>query len=474
MAAATILVVCMAALNSSCSKEEFYTETDQEAQTGACTVEQWRLEVGNQTMTRTTAGEDLKVKFQQGDRLWCVAKDTYGIIAGIGYLTLESGEGTNKAIFTGEYAYKTGATIKEYNFMLLSANTEAYEIKKVADRTLSWVSAEVRQWPFPATDPLPTKICPDLKDAVERFGVFSCKVEAENAPKSITLSQEKSFISFNLTLKINTGLLPKCDIELTCHYTDKNGITRMLPTSNITTGPDKGSGQEFPASFVLAMDNSFSKAQIIIPRESESALAVKFGKAENNLEPGTVYSVSKTIDKESKLWLEKDMPTGFIGMCTGDVEGIIVDLGRELGRIVVDTKNLGSVRPEDPGQMCGWGDTYDMGNGWKALDREKFDALLNLEHTWKNPGDVNGVEFSFELQGFNISNTLFLPAAGYMFQGQILEKGLVGFYWTSSCTDWEQTDAFVMEFAEAGHQLVTSSVRGQVYSVRRYHTIDDI
>lgn len=461
--AATIIVFGMMAFTTSCSKESVGTEIEKQ-DIPTCIVENCSLSVNNAPITRTTVDGDLKVKFQDGDRLWCVAKDTYGIIAGLGYLTLESGAGTNAAIFSGEYAYKNGATIKEFNYMLLGANTEAYEIKTVADRSISWVTQDVRQWPFPTDNPLPAEICPDLQDAVERFGVFSCKVEAEKRPENITLAQEKSFINFDLGFDPNTGITGGDDVEFSCMFTTSQ--RHMFPSYTAELTNDAS------VNFVLPMDCSFSRAQIIIPRENIAALAVKFGKAENTLAPGSVYSVQKTATNVTLLRLDKDMPTGIIGIGNGDVEGIIVDLGKN-GRVVVDVKNIGASGIDDPGDFCGWGSTYDQGNGWKAISRDVFNDLFALDHSW-NADRGGGAEFHFDVQGFSTTSTLFLPAAGYDQNGAVMERGTVGFYWTSSCTDWEQIDAFIMQFAAGGYQNVSSSVSGTVYSLRRYHTIDDI
>lgn len=460
--AAAALIIGMAAFTSSCSKEE-------KQDISTCIVENYSISVSNKPVTRASADEDLKVKFQDGDRLWCIAKDGDGAIAGVGYLTLEDGTGTNAATFSGQYAYKNGATITEYNYMLLGTNTEAYEIKTVADRSLTWVTPEVGQWPFPANTPLPARICPDLNDALERFGVFSCKVESEKLSRNITLTQEKSFIKFNLTINYTTEILPGNEIELTCMLTTTQRY--MFPA--YTTSPvSSGSAENSEVNFVLPMDNTFSKAQIIIPREDNAALAVKFGKEENNLAPGSVYSVQKTATRETLLRLDKDMPTGIIGIGYGDVEGIIVDLGKS-GRVVIELKNEGAPDVDAPGNFPGWGSTFDLGDGWKALSKDVFNALFALEHSW-NAKRGGGAEFHFDVQGFSTSTTLFLPAAGYDVNGHVAERGLVGFYWTSSCTDWEMIDAYIMEFANGGYQTVTRPVKDTKYSLRRYHTIDDI
>lgn len=455
--AAAALIIGMAAFTSSCSKEE-------KQDISTCIVENCSISVSNKPVTRASADEDLKVKFQDGDRLWCIAKDGDGAIAGVGYLTLEDGTGTNAATFSGQYAYKNGATITEYNYMLLGTNTEAYEIKTVADRSLTWVTPEVGQWPFPANTPLPAKICPDLNDAVERFGVFSCKVESEKLSRNITLTQEKSFINFDLGFDWRTEIIWGENVEFSCMFTTSQ--RQMFPSFTAEVSRDAS------VNFVLPMDSTFSRAQIIIPRENEAALAVKFGKEENNLAPGSVYSVQKTATRETLLRLDKDMPTGIIGIGYGDVEGIIVDLGKS-GRVVIELKNEGAANVDDPGNFPGWGSTFDIGDGWKALSNDVFNALLALDHSW-NAKRGGGAEFHFNVQGFSTSTTLFLPAAGYDVNGAVAERGLVGFYWTSSFTDWEMIDAYIMEFANGGYQTVTSPVKGTKYSLRRYHTIDDI
>lgn len=461
-----VMLFGMTAVMSSCIKERINGDEPEEQDFSECIVEDFSLSVNDGTLARATVDEHLKVKFQEGDRIWCIAKDTHGILAGLGYLTLENGAGDDNATFTGQYAYKNGATICEFYYMLLSADTEAYEIKTVADRSITWVTPEVSQWPFPANDPLPSKICSDLNDAVERFGVFSCKVEAEEHPTNITLAQEKSFIVFSLGFDASTGIKSGDNVELSCIFTTSQ--RNMFPGYTTTVSDDSDSS----VGFVLPMDSTFSKAQIVIPREHTSALAVKFGKADNVLSPGSVYNVNKTVTSDNRLALEKDMPTGFIGWCVGDVEGIIVDLG-ERGRIVVDIHNLYALSSDDPGPFCPFTGTYDMGNGWKALSHDDFCALLSLEHTW-NAERGGGVEYHFDLQGFNTSTTLFLPAGGYDDNGTTTSKGTLGFYWTSSFTDWEKIDAFVMEFGENGFQSVTSTVTSAIYSIRRYHTIDDL
>ncbi len=142
-----------------------------------------------------------------------------------------------------------------------------------------------------------------------------------------------------------------------------------------------------------------------------------------------------------------------------------VDLGLPSG-LKWATCNVGATTPEEYGDYFAWGeveskatynwDTYKYyggsnvtkytGNDKTVLDPEDDAATANWGGVWRMPTKAeqdelrnnctwdwtiqNGVN-GYEVTGPN-GNSIFLPAAGYMYVGTLNGAGSYGYYWSSS------------------------------------------
>ena len=77
---------------------------------------------------------------------------------------------------------------------------------------------------------------------------------------------------------------------------------------------------------------------------------------------------------------------------------------------------------------------YDLwGSAWRMPRKDELEALCNESNctiTWKTVNGVNGREFTGK--GDYASNSVFLPAAGYCYYGDVHDQGYDGFYWSST------------------------------------------
>lgn len=155
-------------------------------------------------------------------------------------------------------------------------------------------------------------------------------------------------------------------------------------------------------------------------------------------------------------------------------------------------RNLDANAPEDYGRYVSWGniDAYAEGSGYD-FSEESYNATpaaaitdnlslsqdaarVNLGTPWRMPtaaeiqelydncscvwttqNGVNGYLFTSNVNG----NTLFFPAAGLYTGRSINNKGLSGYYWSS--TYYSETFARMMLFS-------STNINPQTYSNRRY------
>ncbi len=113
------------------------------------------------------------------------------------------------------------------------------------------------------------------------------------------------------------------------------------------------------------------------------------------------------------------------------------------------TDNLTTLLPEDDAAAANWG-----GN-WRMPTKEEFQELYNnTTVTWTQQNGVNGRLFTA-----SNGNSLFLPAAGNRWDGELYLAGDIGDYWSSSLTTGYPDNAWYFGFG--------SGSTG-VYSTHRY------
>jgi uncharacterized protein (TIGR02145 family) len=81
--------------------------------------------------------------------------------------------------------------------------------------------------------------------------------------------------------------------------------------------------------------------------------------------------------------------------------------------------------------------TAALGGLWRLPTEKEFEALI-ADTDASYPADQNTVDYGMTLtsrvSGYT-DKSIFLPAAGYIYEGDLSEEGRKGFYWTSSSVD---------------------------------------
>ena len=102
------------------------------------------------------------------------------------------------------------------------------------------------------------------------------------------------------------------------------------------------------------------------------------------------------------------------------------------------------------------------GSNWRMPTLTELPKLLtNCTVEWTQVNSVNGCKFTG--MGDYVSNSVFLPAAGYYYGGDANYQGYSGRYWSSTPED--SSNAYYLNF-NSGAQYVDSSYRGIGDSVR--------
>lgn len=101
------------------------------------------------------------------------------------------------------------------------------------------------------------------------------------------------------------------------------------------------------------------------------------------------------------------------------------------------TDNLTILLPEDDAATANWG------TGWHMPTKAEWEELLgNTTVTLASQNGVNGCLFSA-----SNGNSIFLPAAGYRYNGYLDDAGSRGYYWSSSLsTDYRPFFAWPLSF----------------------------
>ena len=122
--------------------------------------------------------------------------------------------------------------------------------------------------------------------------------------------------------------------------------------------------------------------------------------------------------------------------------------------------NLTTLLPEDDAATANWG------HGWRTPTKVECQELIdNTIATWTTQNGVNGRLFTS-----NNGNSLFLPAAGYHWFGELAEDGMNGLYWSSLVDAGGPNVAFFLNFGSNVSPTVTFGSRIWGQSVRPVHS----
>ena len=89
------------------------------------------------------------------------------------------------------------------------------------------------------------------------------------------------------------------------------------------------------------------------------------------------------------------------------------------------TDNLTELQPEDDAATANWG------SGWKMPSYDQINELVNDEYTTSEWTQLNGV-YGCKVTSKSNGNSIFLPAAGYRWSGELRNAGSFGYCWSSS------------------------------------------
>ena len=109
--------------------------------------------------------------------------------------------------------------------------------------------------------------------------------------------------------------------------------------------------------------------------------------------------------------------------------------------------------------------TQIMGEGWRMPTQSEFQELLdNTDKLWTTINGVNGYKFTSKKEGYQ-NNSIFIPAAGYCYDGSVNDVGYRGGVWGSSLNTSYPNLAWYLYF-DSGDCNMNSFSRCSGQSVR--------
>ena len=170
---------------------------------------------------------------------------------------------------------------------------------------------------------------------------------------------------------------------------------------------------------------------------------------------GNVVVATYTADQADNVVFEEAQGLTTTGTAkrTGDIEVNWVQLWENGPKFAEYNVGAANNKAEDYGGYYAWGGSQDMvddhntgsatltgdndtatklwGNAWRMPTQAELQALLaNCDVAWTTVNGVNGRKFTGK--GGYASNSVFLPAAGYCYGGDVDVRGYDGIYWSST------------------------------------------
>ena len=107
-----------------------------------------------------------------------------------------------------------------------------------------------------------------------------------------------------------------------------------------------------------------------------------------------------------------------------------------------------------------------MGGDWRMPTQTEWQELLdNTDKLWTTINGVNGYKFTSIKEGYQ-NNSIFIPAAGYCYNGSVNYVGSIGNVWSSSLNSSSPGGAWYLSFNSGscymndGYRYSGRSVRG--------------
>ena len=90
--------------------------------------------------------------------------------------------------------------------------------------------------------------------------------------------------------------------------------------------------------------------------------------------------------------------------------------------------------------------TQIMGSDWRMPTKDEFQELLdNTDKLWTTINGVSGYKFTSIKEGYQ-NNSIFIPAAGYCYNGSVYSVGNYGDVWSSSLNTSSPNHAWSLGF----------------------------
>ena len=109
--------------------------------------------------------------------------------------------------------------------------------------------------------------------------------------------------------------------------------------------------------------------------------------------------------------------------------------------------------------------TVNWGSDWRMPTKDEFDELLeNTTSSWTEVNGVSGLLLTSTVEGYE-EVSLFFPAVGYAYDGQVYGIGANGCCWSASLGSEDVSSAYELGF-NSGYCVVSNNNRCCGYAVR--------
>ena len=106
----------------------------------------------------------------------------------------------------------------------------------------------------------------------------------------------------------------------------------------------------------------------------------------------------------------------------------------------------------------------NMGGDWHMPTPEQFKELINeTDNTWTTQDGINGRLFTSKT---DTSKSIFIPAAGYAWNGSLYDVGRSGFVWSSMLSAYDVSSGQYLSFDSGDVYLYNYGYRYYGFSVR--------
>lgn len=450
---AMLPMMAAALMTTACSSDDDSTSvTPKPADDQTVKSIPYTVTVGQGTTTRASvASDDITLQFAEGDKLY--VEDNSGNVYGC--LTLKSGDAgkDNGATFSGNLNYTGSAPTDnlELTATLVGANDKLATTD--GDKVTGFKA-------YNAED----NICATMADAVQKYSKLTGS--STYGEKSFTLTQQTAFLKFKVILE--DGTTPG---DNAVAVTVKDGNTTLGTGTTVASGTAQFT--DTYAEFVLPVANGTTisdDAKMWVGSVGTPAdESIDLG-GSNTLAAGKVYEVADKTKDFVRLWAGGPVwATKNLGATSVTGYGKYYEWGETTGYEETESHAFnGSGEPkynatDGKTQLDDDDDaaTKTLGSPWRIPTGTEFDNLLsNATYTWTTVNSKNGGTFTGKTTGYT-GKAIFLPGGGHRAgnQNQFFDKGLGGWYWSSS---------LYTDHKNISYLILNSSVSQTTYAHRHY------